>query len=293
MRDERKKGKEMIVTAKELLLGAKCGGYAVCAPNITTYIEGAACIQVAEELRAPMLIDIGSFLCKANDPDYIVEFVRPVLDLARIASVPVALQLDHGRSFEDAIQSIHAGMTSVMVDRSSLPFEENVAQTAEIVRIAHACGVSVEAELGHVAFGSEENADGSSGLTEPEEAAEYVERTGIDSLAIAIGTVHGLYKGEPHIDFERLESCRRAVDIPLVLHGGSSSGDDNLKKAAHCGISKINIATDLSQAGNTRVSAFWEENYRGPARTTLSEYLDGYKEKLVHYVKLFGAAGRV
>lgn len=282
----------MIVTAKEMLDKAKNGGYAVCAPNVTTYIEAAACIQVAEELHAPMLIDIGSFLCKKDDPSSIVEFVRPILDLARITSVPVVLQLDHGRSFEDAVQSIHAGMSSIMVDRSSLPFEENVAQTAEIVRIAHACGVSVEAELGHVAFGSEKEADGTSRLTEPTEAAEYVERTGIDSLAIAIGTVHGLYKGTPHIDFERLEKCRNAVNIPLVLHGGSSTGDENLTKAAHSGICKINIATDLSQAGNAQVCTFWDENYRGPFRTTLSEYLIGYKEKLTHYVKLFGAANQ-
>lgn len=156
---------------------------------------------------------------------------RIIEQMAIRASVPVAIQLDHGAKFSDAILAIRSGFTSIMVDRSSCPFEQNVAEVADLVRIAHSVGVSVEAELGHVGFGESYAADRDAGLTNVAEATEYVERSGCDALAVAIGTAHGIYKGVPHLDFDRLAELNAAVSIPLVLHGGSGSGDDNLVKA--------------------------------------------------------------
>lgn len=174
---------------------------------------------------------------------------RIIEQMAIRASVPVAIQLDHGAKFSDAILAIRSGFTSIMVDRSSCPFEQNVAEVADLVRIAHSVGVSVEAELGHVGFGESYAADRDAGLTNVAEATEYVERSGCDALAVAIGTAHGIYKGVPHLDFDRLAELNAAVSIPLVLHGGSGSGDDNLVKAIAGGITKINIASDLFVAG--------------------------------------------
>jgi fructose-bisphosphate aldolase class II len=182
---------------------------------------------------------------------------------------------------------IRASFSSIMAVRSTLPFEENVAQVKELVRIAHACGVSVEAELGHVGVGQNYAVDGSSNLTEPEDAARFVEETGIDALAVAIGTAHGKYSGTPHIDFERLERILKVVDIPLVLHGGSSSGDENLSKAARSGICKINIATDLITEAVDKAMAGGKEYGQ-----MINNFNGGFKSKLVHYIKLFGHEGK-
>ena len=136
-----------------------------------------------------------------------------------------------------------------MVDRSTLSFEDNVAQVADVVRIAHAVGVSVEAELGHVGQGVEYEATRDAGLTHPEEAAEFVERTGVDCLAVAVGTSHGVYKGTPHLEFDLLSTLASDLEIPLVLHGGSGTGDENLRRAVKTGIQKVNLYTDLGEAG--------------------------------------------
>ena len=173
-----------------------------------------------------------------------------------------------------------------MVDRSSAPYEENIRDTAELVKIAHAVGVSVEAELGHVGDGVHYAQDREQGLTDPAKAREYADRTGIDCLAVAIGTAHGAYSGEPHLDFERLKAIGREVDIPLVLHGGSGSGNDNLVKAIQCGITKINIATDLFVAG---VAAGAQE---GPPYMIYHRIREGYKQRLKGYMELFGQSGR-
>ncbi|HWQ80405.1 MAG TPA: class II fructose-bisphosphate aldolase [Anaerovoracaceae bacterium] len=273
----------MIVTAKEMLGDAKKRGYAVCAPNFFNYETARVAIETAEELNSPILLDFGY---RGQIPlESLIKMIRPLEILARAASVPVVLQQDHGRTFEFALMCIRAGFTSIMADRSSLPFEENVAQVKELTRVAHACGISIEAELGHVGFGKNYEVDGVSNLTEPEEAARFVEETGVDSLAIAIGTAHGKYSGTPHLDFERLESIRKVVDIPLVLHGGSSTGDENLAKASKSGICKINISTDL-------VTEATDEALAGDRGAMIDNYLRGYKSKLEHYIKLFDQAGR-
>ena len=177
-----------------------------------------------------------------------------------------------------------------MVDRSSLPYEENVAEVSELVKIAHAVGVSVEAELGHVGSGEQYDADRNAGLTDPGQAKAYVEATGIDALAIAIGTAHGKYVGTPYLDFELLEKIYNEVEVPLVLHGGSGSGDENLAKATSMGITKVNIGTDLFQAGIDHLLAHHGEIKR--AHLGYKLMTDGYKEKLLHYMKLFNQCGK-
>ncbi|MDR2257684.1 MAG: class II fructose-bisphosphate aldolase [Treponema sp.] len=273
----------MLVTAKAMLGDAQKRGYAVCAPNFFNYETARVAIETAEELNAPILLDFGY---RGQIPlESLIKMMRPIEILALASKVPVVLQQDHGRTFEFGVQCIRAGFTSIMADRSQLPFEENTAQVKELARIAHACGVSIEAELGHVGQGQNYEVDGVSNLTNPQEAVRYVEETGIDSLAIAIGTAHGKYSGTPHIDFELLEKIRKVVDIPLVLHGGSSSGDENLSKAAKSGICKINIATDL-------VTEATEKALAGDNAKLFDNFLEGYKSKLVHYIKLFGHEGK-
>ena len=142
-----------------------------------------------------------------------------------------AINLDHGKSYEDIMLGINSGFTSIMVDRSSLSYEDNIAQTKETVKMCRPLNISVEAELGHVGQGEDYSSDGSDHFTKPEEAKKFVEETGIDCLAVAIGTAHGRYHGTPHIDFDLLKQITNVVDIPLVLHGGSGTGDENLRKA--------------------------------------------------------------
>lgn len=281
----------MLVTPKEMLLEAKKGGYCICAPNFMDYGSALTCMQTAERTNSPILLDLGIRSVMApNNPKFIYQVLEPVVAYARQSRVPIAIQQDHGATFEDAIQFIQGGASGIMVDRSSLPFEENVAQVTELVRIAHACGVSVEAELGHVGQGNQYEVDGISNLTDPDQAAEYVERTGIDTLAIAIGTAHGAYVGTPHLDFELLERIKAKVSVPLVLHGGSSTGDENLGRAARSGFQKININTDLVVSGTKKARELFDNPK--PFASVVSEYNAGYGEMLLHYMELFGQIGK-
>ena len=188
-----------------------------------------------------------------------------------------------------------------MVDRSTLPYEQNVAESKEIVKIAHAVGVSVEAELGHVGQGVEYEATRDAGLTHPEEAVSFVEETGVDCLAVAVGTSHGAYKGTPHLEFDLLETIAKSVDVPLVLHGGSGTGDDLIAKAIKCGIQKVNLWTDLSQASNMAVKEAIDADYApdvDPDKKKISSWqydmigADGYKAALEHYMHVFGCVGK-
>ena len=195
-----------------------------------------------------------------------------------------------------------------MVDRSTLSFEDNVAQVADVVRIAHAVGVSVEAELGHVGQGVEYEATRDAGLTHPEEAAEFVERTGVDCLAVAVGTSHGVYKGTPHLEFDLLSTLASDLEIPLVLHGGSGTGDENLRRAVKTGIQKVNLYTDLGEAWlqalkreiaihEGTVEEVTEDEFKN-AKKKITQLMEdscknGYQKKLMHYMELFDSAGRI
>ena len=273
----------MLVPMKDILVAAREGGYGVTAPNINNEDTLRAAIEAAVENNAPMILDVGF----SANPD-IVWFGRVCEQFAKEAPVPVCINQDHGANFESAVWAIRAGYTSVMADRSTCEYEENIRLVSEIVKMAHAVGVSVEAELGHVGQGLQYAVDRDAALTDPAQAADYVARTGIDCLAVAIGTAHGEYKGTPYLDFDRLHAIYDAVSVPLVLHGGSGTGDENLAKATREGISKVNLATDLYKAG----AKAWNDEecvHLGPGYKLVKA---GYKDKLIHYMKLFNQCGK-
>lgn len=292
----------MIIPMHELLKEAKKGGYGVAAPNVFNRETIEACFLAAKELRAPIILDVAG-----------VHGIYECAELARFyerryPEVPVALNLDHGGPFEDIANAIRAGFSSVMIDRSQSSFEDNVKETAEIVKFAHACGISVEAELGHVGQAFEYDKTRDSGLTRPEEAADFLAQTNVDCLAVAVGTSHGVYQGECKIDFPLLDTLAAQIDQPLVLHGGSGSGDDNLRKTIGHGIQKVNLNTDLVMAGLDAMEASYANNLeiKVPKGVDTDEFTtkrmnmqqlfavgaDAYKNKLMHYMKLFKSEGR-
>lgn len=238
----------MLVTMKEILDRANEQNYAVVAPNVFSEMDARACLEVAEEEQAPIILDVA--MSQTADIRFHGSYLTR---LANQTSVPVAINLDHGSCFAHAIMAIQSGFTSIMVDRSSLPYEENIAQVNELCKIAHAAGLSVEAELGHVGHGNEDKTITSDGLTVPTQAEDYIRRTGVDCLAVAIGTAHGTYIGTPQLDFERLIAIKECVHFPLVLHGGSGTGDENIAKACRLGINKVNVCNELLAAMNRSV----------------------------------------
>ena len=234
-----------LVTSKQMLLDAQKGGYAVGAFNAENMEMVKAIIKAAEELKAPVMIQTTPSTVKYASLEM---FVGMVAAEARSASVPVCLHLDHGSSFELAVQAIKEGYTSVMIDGSKLPFEGNIDVSARVVAVAHPNNIPVEAELGKVG-GKEDDLEAVADTnTDPAEAKEFVEKTGIDSLAVAIGTAHGFYVGTPVLDKERLSEIRAVVDIPLVLHGASGLSDEDVKDCVKRGICKVNFATELRVA---------------------------------------------
>ncbi|MBQ9707942.1 MAG: class II fructose-bisphosphate aldolase [Firmicutes bacterium] len=164
--------------------------------------------------------------------------------LAAQAKVPVAVHLDHGANLGQVAQAIRAGMTSVMYDGSSLPTDENIANVRKVVEMASPLGISVEAEIGHVGQGAEYD-QAAGGLTDPEEAKMFIEETGVDACAVAIGSAHGAYSGTPHLDFDRLAAIKEMTGIPLVLHGSSGTGEENIRKVCRLGINKVNVCNDI------------------------------------------------
>lgn len=236
-----------LLTLKEALQFSVDQRYAVGAFNIANYVMAEGVIRAAEEKGLPVIINIAEVHFQILDMD---NFMHYLLDRVHRSPAPMVIHLDHGYTYENIIKAIHYGFTSVMFDGSKLPYKENVARTREIVRIAHAAGVSVEAELGHVAGlegepGRANEAD-TSVFTEPEEAERFVKETEIDALAVSIGTVHGVYKDEPRLDFARLKEIRKRVDIPLVLHGGTGLSREDFRKVIASGINKINFFTGNS-----------------------------------------------
>jgi fructose-bisphosphate aldolase class II len=281
-----------LVTVAELTRAAAEGGYAVGAFNLNNMEILQAVIAAAEEERSPVILQASQGGLKYAGIDYIAAMARVA---AENASVPVALNLDHGTSFEQAMVCIRKGFSAVMIDGSQLPFEENIALVKRVADVAHAVGVSVEAELGKIG-GTEDDivvAEQDATMTNPDEAAEFVERAQPDLLAVAIGTAHGVYKGEPRIDFKRLEEIKKRVDIPLVLHGASGVPDEAIRKACQLGISKINIDTELRVAFTQAVRNVLEaapneidpRKILGPAREAMQKVV---QEKM----RLFGSSGR-
>ncbi len=250
----------MLVPFSKILQDAYKGHYAVGAFNCLSVEHVLGAIKAAEELRSPIILQ----LAEVQFPCAPIEIMAPVyLEAAAKATVPVAVHLDHGQSLETCVKAIKLGFNSVMFDGANLPFEENVRQTSEIVRIARAVGVDVEAELGKVGdtgFGGGEGTGEATPdvFTDVEESADFIAKTGVDALAIAIGNLHGRYVATPKLNIDRLKEIAQRNNLPLVLHGGSGTSEEDFKSCIHNGISKINVATALQMAVTDAVRKYVE-----------------------------------
>ncbi|AAM23441.1 MAG: Fructose/tagatose bisphosphate aldolase [Caldanaerobacter subterraneus] len=280
----------MLVTGIEILEKAHKEGYAVGAFNTSNLEITQAIVEAAEETRSPVIIQVSEGGLKYAGIEAISAIVRT---LAEKATVPIALHLDHGTDFNTIMKCLRNGWTSVMIDASKFPLEENIQRTRKIVEIAHSMGVSVEAEIGKIG-GTEDHItvdEREASMTDPEEALRFAKETGVDYLAIAIGTAHGPYKGEPKLDFERLKRIKELLNMPLVLHGASGVPEEAIKKAVSLGINKINIDTDVRQAFTARLRRLLEEDKEvydprkilGPCKEAMKEVI---KQKMI----LFGSS---
>ncbi|WP_434794194.1 D-tagatose-1,6-bisphosphate aldolase subunit KbaY [Terrisporobacter petrolearius] len=268
-----------LVTTKKMLLDAQKNGYAVGAFNVENMEMVMAVVSAAEETKSPVIMQTTPSTVKYAGFDY---FYANVKVAAQKANIPVAIHLDHGNSFELAMKAYRTGYTSIMIDGSHGSFEENIALTKSVVDVCKNGNVPVEAELGKVG-GKEDDLDGGDGgYTDPLEAKEFVQRTGADSLAISIGTAHGVYKGEPKLDLNRLSQIREVVDIPLVLHGTSGVPDEIVTECVNRGICKVNYATDLRIAFTKGVKKVLEEN---PDTIDPKKYNSQGREEVKEYVK--------
>ncbi len=280
-----------LVTTKQLLSDAQKNGYAVGAFNVENMEMVQAVVAAAEELHSPVIMQTTPSTVKYADVEY---FYANVKVAAEKASVPVVMHLDHGNSFELAMKAYRAGYTSIMIDGSHESFEDNIAVTKAVVDACHPGGVPVEAELGKVG-GKEDDLEGGEGnpYTDPQEAKTFVERTGVDFLAVAIGTAHGVYKGIPKLDVDRLSEIRNVVDIPLVLHGTSGVPDDAVRECIKRGICKVNYATDLRIAFSKGVKEVLAEN---PDVFDPKKYNARGREEVKKYVmdkiRVCGSAGK-
>ena len=275
----------MLVTMKEILERASRENYAVAAPNVDNELNARACIEAAEEMNAPLILDV-AFPATVD----IFFFGRELRELAIQSKVPIAINLDHGASMEQVMKAIQAGFTSVMIDRSAYSNEKNIEDTKAVVEVAHACGVSVEAEFGHVGQANNYEHDGYSALTVAQEAADFIKATGVDCLAVAIGTAHGAYpKGmKPYIDFDRLNEIKETTgNFPLVLHGSSGTDIELLRKACSMGINKVNVSNDLCQAA---VRAVKEGDFDGnKAYFVLTSIKEAIKSKTKELIEIYGS----
>ncbi|MGL5330287.1 MAG: tagatose-bisphosphate aldolase subunit GatY [Peptostreptococcaceae bacterium] len=247
-----------LVTTTEMLNKAQEGKYAVGAFNVENMEMVMAVIGAAEELKAPVILQTTPSTVKYAGLDYYLANVKVA---AERASVPVAMHLDHGSSFDLAMQALRTGYTSIMIDGSHESYEDNIAVSKAVVDASKPSSIPVEAELGKVG-GKEDDLDGGDGsaYTDPIEAKEFVERTGVSSLAIAIGTAHGLYSGEPKLDLDRLSEIREVVSVPLVLHGASGVPDEAVAESIRRGICKVNYATELRIAYSNGVKKVLGDN---------------------------------
>lgn len=278
-------------SALEALKRAQREGYALPCFDTFEMMGTEGMIAALEERRAPGIVAMYAGSVERPNARAFAAYLRAK---AEDAAVPISLMLDHGSSFEQCIKAIALGFTDVMYDGSQLPLEENIAHTKQIVRAAHAVGVGVEAELGHVGRGSEYQSFGGQrkGFTDPDTVERFVAETGVDLLAVAIGTAHGLYQGEPQVDIELLRAIRARVDIPLVLHGGSGLSDAHFRATIEAGISKINIFTDLGVTTGARlVEAAKQENASYFSLTAVISQT--FQERCSHYLDVFGASHKV
>lgn len=282
----------MYVSMKEMLLHAHENNYAVMAINCVNMEQAKAIIQSAEEENSAVIINISPRQMKAHGHG---DILAPMIKtMAEKVAVPVAFNLDHGANWEDINAAIQYGFSSVMIDSSSYPFEENVRRTQLVASQAHGMGLSCEAELGHVGLAKDADNDKVDLYTNPQQAKEFVERTGCDCLAVAIGTAHGSYpKGfVPKLDFERLKELKETLQMPLVLHGGSGAGEENIRKAVACGINKINVCTDLFKHARIATAKALEENPEIDYMDLCIAAQNAMKDFIKDYMRVIGSSGR-
>ena len=283
----------MLTTGDGVLKIANEAGFAVPAFNISDYAMFAGIADLCEELQAPWIVAIHPDEYAHVGPD----FMKAVIARAHRSSVPMAIHLDHGGTYEQVLTSIQNGFTSVMIDASIKPFDENVAITRKVVEAAHAVGLSVEGELGTIGANDSYGESGAAEVihTNPDDAVRFVELTGVDSLAIAIGTFHGLYPQgmKPELKLELLKEIKAIVPIPLVLHGGSNNPDLEISVAARTGINKINISSDIKMGYHTRMREVMADdpNLREPLMIQ-PECIKAMNVVAAQKIDLFGAAGK-
>ena len=277
----------MLVNLTSVLADAQKNHYAVGLFNTTDTDMLEAVIAAAEETRSPVIIGTAEVLLPHGE----LRLIAPsVIAAAKRASVPVVVHYDHGLTFDRCMEALQLGFSSVMFDGSAGDYHKNIADTREIVKIAHAFGATVEGEIGHVGQADNEDNDATDLYTRVDEAVEYLNATGVDALAVSIGTAHGAYKSKPKLDFDRLTDLSAALPVPLVLHGGSGLSDDDFRRSIACGIAKVNIFTDLCLAGN---KAMAEGLAAGEAYLTIrNRKVDYIKRAVMEKMELFGCVGK-
>lgn len=286
----------MLVNMNEVLRKASKEGYSLGLFNTINLEMARAVLAAAEEKRSPVIIGTAEILLPFAPLEELSYLLIP---MAKRASVPVVVHYDHGLTFEKCMEALKLGFSSVMYDCSTDTYEENVRKVRELTKIAHAFGATVEGELGHV--GNNEGGEGDEALsakdleayyTDPLQAKEFVEKTGVDALAIAVGTAHGAYKFKPKLDFERIKRIHELIDTPLVLHGGSGLSDEDFRKAIACGISKVNIFTDLNVAGFKAMQTAASEG-KNCVTDSIPYQIEAMKEAVKTKMDLFGCPNRV
>ncbi|MDN4640878.1 ketose-bisphosphate aldolase [Agreia sp. PsM10] len=282
----------MLVSGKDLLDVANANNFAVPAFNVSDYAMMNGLFEISEEKQSPLLIAI--------HPDELshigTDVLHAIIARANRSSVPVTIHLDHGASYEQVLLAIQSGFTSVMIDGSMLPFDENIAITKKVVDTAHAVGVSVEGELGTIGKTDNEAEDGAASIiyTEPDEAVTFVEATGVDSLAIAIGTSHGIYPAsmKPELKLELLKRIKAKVNIPLVLHGGSNNPDGEIGESVKLGVNKINISSDIKAAYHNKMREVLADASVREPNTIQPPSIAAMKETAAQKIDLFESAGK-
>ena len=283
-----------MVNLNDILIPAREGGYGVGLFNAVNVEMARAIIETAEEMKAPVIVGTAEVLLSAMSLERVAEYLIP---MAKKASVPVCVHFDHGLTFEKCMEALKLGYSSIMYDCSTDSYEDNVEKVARMVKICHAMGATVEGELGHVgdnegsAEGSDKLADPSAFFTDVSLAKDFVDRTGVDALAVAVGNAHGDYKFPPKLDFRRIEEIAGHTGVPLVLHGGSGLSDSDFRIAISKGICKVNIFTDIDKAGKAGV----EEGLAAGAKTLMGLIpysIAAMKKVVANKMELFGSIGR-
>jgi fructose-bisphosphate aldolase, class II len=282
----------MLVDGKTILDVANTHNFAVPAFNISDWAMFKGIAEISEEKESPLIVAI--------HPDEVghitTDLIRAIVARAHRSSVPMAVHWDHGGTYEQILTAIQSGFTSVMIDGSMLPFEDNVAISKKVVEAAHAVGISVEGELGTIGKTDSEAEEGTDSIiyTVPDDAVSFVERTGVDSLAIAIGTYHGLYPAtlKPELKLGLLKEIKSKIGIPLVLHGGSNNPDDEIAQAVKLGINKINISSDIKVAYHTKMREVLADTSLREPNSIQPPCIEAMKATAAQKIDLFDAAGK-